>query len=392
MTVVHVNGNHVPNLTEGISRNVESLVRSLRGLGEDAHLAAAHNSLEEMNRRRSLVMGGLRARRLALRAMADPDVDLVHDHVSLPSLALFARTPRRRKPLVVHAWNAALAPGEAAGCRGRTLHRLANGPEAAWLALAGQTDIVVSSRHQAAQLTWAKGARVHVVPNGVDTAMFRPAARGERDEAQRTFGVHGDPVVLYYGHLSPWKGLDTLVDALPALFAGAPDASALLSVTGYGGDGSALVSRLAERRILGKVALRGPSEVRALHEAADIAVVPARAAVGTACHPNVLLESMAAGLAIVASDVGSIPEIVQHGRNGLLVPPGDPAALATALRMLADDPVLRRRLGRAARDTVVASFGWDRAARAMRDVYRVAGAPVAPQVIPISTKTLETTT
>ena len=66
--------------------------------------------------------------------------------------------------------------------------------------------------------------------------------------------------------------------------------------------------------------------------------------------PNVLLEAMAAGCVIVASRVGGIPDVVEPERNGLLVPPGDPPALAAALRRLRDDPQLRSRLASASRE------------------------------------------
>ncbi|MCA1819381.1 MAG: hypothetical protein LC620_04915, partial [Halobacteriales archaeon] len=119
MRIVHVSGNHVPSLMEGISRNVHSLVATQRAAGDDARLAVAVNPLEAMNRRATLALGAWRARRLAARALREPGVDLVHYHVSLPSLAAFAPRRRRRAPLVVHAWNA-LLDAPAPRCKGRT--------------------------------------------------------------------------------------------------------------------------------------------------------------------------------------------------------------------------------------------------------------------------------
>ena len=72
--------------------------------------------------------------------------------------------------------------------------------------------------------------------------------------------------------------------------------------------------------------------------------------------PNVVLEAMASGVAVVASDVAAVADAVEHDVTGLLVPPGEPRALASALRRLQHDPALRRRLGEAARRFVVARY------------------------------------
>lgn len=381
MGVVHVHGTHVPDLTEGVSRNVDSLVRSLRERGEEARLAAHAQPLESLNQHARLAAGALHARHLAATALRDPAVRLVHWHVSLPSLAAARHLVGSRKPVLLHAWNAALEPEATPPLPGRALHRLANGAAATRLALRGATDVAVSSLHQEAQLeSLGVGAQVHRIPNGVDTALFRPATPQERQAARSQYGLGAGPVLLYYGHTSPWKGLDTLAEALPAALAAHPDAQALLSVTGYGAGRAALEAGLRRAGIRGRCVVTGPSHVPSLHAAADVAVVPLRAAVGTACHPNVLLESMAAGLPVVASSVGSVPEVVRHGANGLLVPPGDAQRLSDALAGLLDAPHRRSALGRAARDTMVQRHSWHAAAAAFQRVYRNLGdvAPPSP--------------
>jgi glycosyltransferase involved in cell wall biosynthesis len=78
--------------------------------------------------------------------------------------------------------------------------------------------------------------------------------------------------------------------------------------------------------------------------------------------PVVLMEAMSSGLPVVASGISGIPELVSDGRSGLLVPPGEPAALAAALRRLAADPELRRRLGAEGRRTVEERFDVERSA------------------------------
>ena len=85
--------------------------------------------------------------------------------------------------------------------------------------------------------------------------------------------------------------------------------------------------------------------------------------------PNAVIEAMAAGLAVVASDAGGIPEVVESNRNGLLVSPGDPAALATALGALVGDLEPCVRLGAAARATIRARFSFERMVDAFQSVY-----------------------
>jgi glycosyltransferase involved in cell wall biosynthesis len=85
---------------------------------------------------------------------------------------------------------------------------------------------------------------------------------------------------------------------------------------------------------------------------------------------NVYAEALAAGLPIVGSAVGGIPELVDDGENGLLVPPGDPAATAGAIRRLADDPALRRQMSAANRARAEATLSWDHMAEQYVALYR----------------------
>src|SRR5204863_8286677 len=99
--------------------------------------------------------------------------------------------------------------------------------------------------------------------------------------------------------------------------------------------------------------------------AMDIFVLPSRS---EACS-NVLVEAMASGLPLVATRVGGNPALVDDEVTGLLVPPGDPAALAKAIIRLVEDPVLADRLGRAAREVVCARFGLDRMLARFQALY-----------------------
>jgi glycosyltransferase involved in cell wall biosynthesis len=395
VTVVHAYGAYVPSRTEGISANVHGLVEALRRAGVPARQECASVDLPRLNRHRALLASAWRSAACVARARREPGTALVHHHVSLLSTAAPAGLLRARRgpPVLLHAWNAYFDPGSAPGLprRDRLSHRLGNGPEAAALGLRGVRDLVVSSRHQARQVA-ALGyrGRVHVVPNGVDLARHRPRTPEEAEAARAHYGLSGDPVLLYYGHATPWKGLRVLAAALPALAREHPEAQVLLSLTGYGRDHAWLRHELHARGVARRVRVVGPDDVARLHAAADLAVLPAPAGVGSACFPNVLLECMAGGVPLVATRVGCVPEALRHGDTGLLAEPGRAASLANALVDLAGDPVLRRRMAAHARREAERGHGWDGVARAMLGVYRAVGAdlpaaaPPAPPAVAVA--------
>jgi glycosyltransferase involved in cell wall biosynthesis len=191
-----------------------------------------------------------------------------------------------------------------------------------------------------------------LLTNGVD--LLEPA--GDREAVRAQLGVGpGEPLALYAGRVTADKGMLVLLDALarlPALH---------LAVAG---DGEALgelrrrAARLPRLHLLGQVP---PSRVLQLLSAADLFVHPSCCAEGL---PSSILEAAAAGLAIVATPQGGTVEVVQSPDHGLLVPPGDPAALADAMARLVNHPALRTRLGAAARRLVAERFTWDRIAEA----------------------------
>jgi glycosyltransferase involved in cell wall biosynthesis len=189
--------------------------------------------------------------------------------------------------------------------------------------------------------------RIRVIPNGVDVGEFTKAGtRGSRD------GVVG----LFVGRLDPdQKGLDVLIRAMTKL----PRNPLLrLRLVGEDWGGAELLRQLAHRLgVADRVTLVGKlSRVQLVSEfvEADFVVLPSR------FEPFgiVLLEAMAAGLPVIASRVGGIPEIVAEGRTGLLVEPDNADALARSLQLLSQDESLRLSMGRAAREHVK-EYAWD---------------------------------
>jgi glycosyltransferase involved in cell wall biosynthesis len=208
--------------------------------------------------------------------------------------------------------------------------------------------------------------RVHVVPNGVNLERFLPGLRATRPRQPGTF------LVGFVGSLKPWHGLPTLVQAFALLHGRHPDARLL--VVGEGPEGPRLLEELSRRGLCGAAELTGavpPTEVPGLLGRMDAAVAPYPNLKRFYFSPLKVYEYMAAGLPVVASRVGQLAELIQDRVNGLLCPPEDALALAAALEELEKDPGLRRRLGEAARATVIREHSWEAVARRL---LRLAGA------------------
>jgi glycosyltransferase involved in cell wall biosynthesis len=193
--------------------------------------------------------------------------------------------------------------------------------------------------------------RLVLIPSACDVARF-VAAAGAREAMRREFGFQPDDVVIVMsGRFRPEKGHDVLLAAAAQVVAAQPRTRFLL--LGAGSLQGSVAAELEREGLANAVVVAGfRTDVPECLAAADIAVQPSRSeGLGTA-----VLEAAAAGLPVVATAVGGIPDIVVHGQTGLLVPPEDPRALAEALIELAGDPQRRAAWGRAGRERVAAHF------------------------------------
>ncbi|MBI5487807.1 MAG: glycosyltransferase family 4 protein [Deltaproteobacteria bacterium] len=210
--------------------------------------------------------------------------------------------------------------------------------------------------------------RISVVPNGVDRARFRP---GDSWELRRRLGLAGRRVVLSAGRLVPRKGVDTLIEAFGVVHAVFP--GAVLVIAGEGPDRERLAAMARARRVPVRFLGRVPDEeLPALYGMADVFALAAREEPGGDVEGFglVLLEAAACGTPCVASRSGGVPDAVDDGRSGLLVPPGDAGELAVALLRVLGDRPLRARLAAGALTRALRS-GWEESAEAI--LARMAG-------------------
>jgi glycosyltransferase involved in cell wall biosynthesis len=204
--------------------------------------------------------------------------------------------------------------------------------------------IVCNSRAIKSVLTECYGVpalRLTTILNGVDTEYFQPPA------APAT----GPPRLLYIGRLVPDKDPDTLLQAFQLTVQAHPEAE--LWLVGEGPRRAKLQELSRRLSISDRVKFVPPQDdLRPLLQQAALLVLSSR----TEALPNVILEAMAAGLAVVATRVGGVPELVDPGRTGWLVPSGDAPGLAAALGQALADPKARQIRGRAGRQRAVQDF------------------------------------
>jgi glycosyltransferase involved in cell wall biosynthesis len=241
------------------------------------------------------------------------------------------------------------------------------------------TALLAVSAEVAAWLEGFPAARgkVHTVPNGVRPERFPDNLAATRPAAEGVFTVG------FVGTLKAWHGLGILVDAFARLHA--RSAQTRLLIVGDGPEREKTTGDLLARG-LGDAALFtgtvAPEEVPGLLASMDVAVAPYPALDHFYFSPLKVYEYLAAGVPVVASDIGQLRDLIQPEINGILVPPGDAAALAQALECLSQDPGMRKRLGREGRKTVLARYTWDAVVRRIMSLAGVELAAPAPSLCP----------
>jgi starch synthase len=381
MRVAMLTNEYPPEIYGGAGVHVDFLVRELRRLVEvDVHCFGADRP-DATGYRPDDALGAANAALrtlstdLRMTAGVEESVDLVHSHTWYTNLAGHLAKLLYGRPHVVTAHSLEpLRPWKAEQLGGgyalsswaeRTAYLAA---DAVVAVSAGMRDDVLASYPE------IDPERVHVIHNGIDTELYQPRP----DEALlRAHGIDPDrPYVLYVGRITRQKGLPHLLGAAVDL-----DPSAQLVLAAAAPDTDELAAEVATAVEELDAHRGGTVWLDTMLSRAEVITLLSHATVF--CCPSVYeplgivnLEAMACETAVVASDVGGIPEVVDDGETGLLVhydaadPDGFEARLATALNSLLTDPDRAAALGRAGRERAVAEFGWDAIAARTADLYR----------------------
>jgi len=297
----------------------------------------------------------LAARRVANRHHAT----VMHGHWVIPGglMAAFASPSR---PLVISLHGSDVFVAERNG--------LARQAAKTAFARAGWVTACSDDLRTRAVALGARADRIETVPYGVDTIRFTPDA-GARAAVRRELGIGEAPLVVSAGRLVRKKGFEYLIDA--GRFLG-DVANLTIAIAGDGDLRDELASRPAPAgvkiRLLGN---KSQDEIARLCAAADVIAVPSvKDDFGNVDGlPNFALEALASATPVVATRAGGLPQAIDDGRTGRLVPERDPAALAEAIRALLSHAEDGRRMGAAARADVTTRFGWGEVAARFEAAY-----------------------
>jgi phosphatidyl-myo-inositol alpha-mannosyltransferase len=336
----------------GVQAHIHQLAATLRAGGDHVEVLGPDRAVQvPFNGSVAPIgLGPTAGRRLRgqLDAMAP---DIVHVHEPLVPWVGLAAATSEVAPVVAtfHAWS-----------EQRRLYRIARPIGRRVLArLAGMLAVSDAAAAYHADALGVPRGRFTIVPNGVEVARFADAT------PLANVADPSRPTLLFVGRLEPRKGLVNLVKAFTLLKSRHPDLRLL--VVGEGSERercqSLLPARLrADVLFLGRL---GNEDLPGVFAACDLFVSPA---LGGESFGIVLLEAMAAGRAVVASDIPGYRSVVTDGRQGRLVPPGEPAPLADAIGAMIANPALRDAAATEGRRTV-SRYDWPVVAGEVRACY-----------------------
>ena len=363
----------------GTERQMIELVRRLDRDRFAVHLACFHRDGEWQARAEERA-----------ESVAEFPVPSFHAPATVRQAAAFARWCRRQRIAVLHTCDLyantfGLPAAAFAGVPVRIANRRELNPDKSTAQIAAQrfaygfAGHIVANSEAALRRLRQEGVgagRVSVIPNGIDLDAFRPTGRQESG-----FRNHDSALrrVVTVARFRPEKGLDTFIDAARLAVQRVPDLE--FTLVGDGPLAGALEARVQSAGLSGRVRFLGLREdVADVLRDHDLFVLPSR----SEAFPNAVLEAMATGLPIVATRVGGVPEMVEHGRSGILVPPGRPEEIAGAIVGLARRPSYARALGRRARADAEARYSFDRMVRQFEQLYLAEAAASRRLAVPSS--------
>jgi glycosyltransferase involved in cell wall biosynthesis len=251
--------------------------------------------------------------------------------------------------------------------------RIAKDP---FLLKVGLLDKVIVTSQRAYNEFIKKGvppSKLCYLPIGIDVNEFNPNLKG--DNIRKEFNITDEEkVILFAGDLTPYKGAEILIQALK--FVADQNFKVKLIILTKGTyefeeqRKRRILSLIKSLRLQDKVILLGVREdIKCVFAASDIVVLPFLPSYALMDIPRVLLEAMASGKPVIASNVGGISEIIKHKKNGLIINGGNVEELVEAIKILLNDEELSRKLGRNGRALVEAKFAWDNIVNRIEKIY-----------------------
>jgi glycosyltransferase involved in cell wall biosynthesis len=300
--------------------------------------------------------------RATLNAAADRGADVIHAHWAIPTGPAAVHAARRvglPSVITMHGGDVYVNPEQGYDFPTRWYVK----PALRWtLRHAGALTAITEDCRRHALRAGAPAESIHLVFNGTDLRRFSPAPGG-RDRADSPYGPH---MIFACRQLFPRKGIRFLIEAAARLKPRFPDLKVV--VAGDGFERPELIHLAESLGIAEDVTFLGwvaNTDLPPYYRAAAVSVIPSlEEGFGIPAA-----EAMGCETAVVASDAGGLPEVVQHGVTGLVVPRGDTPALAEAIGSLLADPDRRLAMGRAGRERALRLFDWDRTAAQFERIY-----------------------
>jgi len=301
-----------------------------------------------------IIAGTLRLYARSLKLDQQNDYDIIHSHI-FPAMVCGALSKREKKLLIT------LQGGDIGEYKeSGWFIRMAETPFIRWSLK--KADLVHCVSTHIAKAAKKLGAReVNVVPNGVDTAIFRP---GDKYQLRKKLGYGlKDKIVVSTSRLTPKNGLDYLIKAL------APLGNVKLIIIGEGEQRKHLESLVQELKLNNRVFLPGALPHQELPQYLTIADVFCRPSVNEGFGIS-FIESMACRIPTIGTAVGGITDIISHGENGILVPPEDTKVLSGVLKRVIEDGSLARKIAEKGFQTVKQKFIWEKVLQQMENLYQ----------------------
>jgi glycosyltransferase involved in cell wall biosynthesis len=304
--------------------------------------------------------------RATLAVARERGADVIHAHWAIPTgpaAVSAARSLGLPSVITMHGGDVYVNPEQGYDFPTRWYVR----PALRWtLRKAGALTAITEDCRQHALRAGAPTRSMHVVFNGTDLRRFSPAAADAAVDPR-----FGPNMIFACRQLFPRKGIRFLVEAAAQLKARFPDLKVVVAGDGFERpDLIALAERLGIARDVTFLGWVANADLPPYYRAAALSVIPSlEEGFGIPAA-----EAMGCETAVVASDAGGLPEVVEHGVTGLIVPRGDANALAEAIGALLADPARRARMGRAGRERALRLFDWDRSAERFEQIYASIGA------------------